>query len=194
MRYLQVAEEKESFTDSVWLAAAVTRIRLSSLFFSASTREAIVNIFPDRTEYLPLFLLLLYTFSHYRTWSGNYRQYMEEPDLSTLSAFTGFIFLCLVFLFFFHIMITHNRLFPQLHFFLHFHSFSVFKVFIHFSFIPHSSMFLIFLPHPLYSRLQHPAMQTQPVLKGSELLKPLLPFPLCRSGPQRKVGGERREE
>lgn len=74
-------------------------------------------------------------------------------------------------------------------FFLHFHSFSVFKVFIHFSFIPHSSMFLIFLPHPLYSRLQHPAMQTQPVLKGSELLKPLLPFPLCRSGPQRKVGG-----
>lgn len=48
------------------------------------------------------FLLLLYTFSHYRTWSGNYRQYMEEPDLSTLSAFTGFIFLCLVFCFFPH--------------------------------------------------------------------------------------------
>lgn len=36
-------------------------------------------------------------------------------------------------------------------------------------------------------------MLTQPVLRGSELLKSLLPFPLCRSGPQRKdreKGGE----
>lgn len=69
-------------------------------------------------------------------------------------------------------------------------TFFVFKVFIHFDFILHSFLFLIFLPLPLFPRLQHPAMLTQPVLRGSELLKPLLPFPLCTSGPQRKEQGK----
>lgn len=64
-----------------------------------------------------------------------------------------------------------------------------FTVFIHFRFILHASLFLILLPRPLHSPLQHPAMQTQPVLRGSELLKPLLPFPLCTTGLQRKEGG-----
>lgn len=44
--------------------------------------------------------------------------------------------------------------------------FFVFKVFIHFDFILHSFLFLIFLPRPLYSRLQLPAMLTQPALRG----------------------------
>lgn len=44
--------------------------------------------------------------------------------------------------------------------------FFVFKVLIHFDFILHSFLFLIFLPRPLYSRLQLPAMLTQPALRG----------------------------
>lgn len=67
----------------------------------------------------------------------------------------------------------------------------LFKVLIHFDSILHSSLFLIFPPRPLYSRLQHPAMQTQPVQRESELLKPPPPSPQCRSGPQRK---EERQE
>ena len=79
---------------------------------------------------------------------------------------------------------------PLLYFFLFgFRSIFLFKVFIHFEFILHASLFLIFLPRPLCSRLQRPAMQTQPVLRGSELLKPLLPVPPCSSGLQRKEAG-----
>lgn len=89
--------------------------------------------------------------------------------------------LCFFTVLFSHTLLSPHRLSPLLYFF-------VFKVFIHLDFILHSFLFLIFLSWPLYSCLQHPAMLTQPVLRGSELLKPLLPFPLCRSGPQRKDG------
>lgn len=71
--------------------------------------------------------------------------------------------------------------------------FFVFKVIIHFDFILHSFLFLIFLPRPLYSRLQLPAMLTQPALRGSELLKPLPPSPLWRSGPPREDWGRWRD-
>lgn len=72
--------------------------------------------------------------------------------------------------------------------------FFVFKIFIHFDFIFHSFLFLIFLARPLYSRPQLPAMPTQPALRGSELLKPPPPSPLWRSGPQREGWGRWRDQ
>lgn len=72
--------------------------------------------------------------------------------------------------------------------------FFVFKVFIHFDFILHSFLFLIFLPRPLYSCLQLLAMLTQPALRGSELLKPLSPSPPWRCGPQREEWGRWRDQ
>lgn len=125
-------------------------------------------------HYLTLFHLLRHTHGTRKSWLVPLKQ---SPP--------GFLSL----FWFFPIMITHNGRSLLLYFVFYFHSVFLFKVFIHFDFILHSSLFLIFLPRPLYSRLQHPAMQTQPVLRGSELLKLLLPFPLCRSGPQRKEGG-----
>lgn len=75
------------------------------------------------------------------------------------------------------------------------HSIFLFKVFIHFHFILHSSLFLIFPPRPLYSRLQHPTTQTQPVLRESELLKALLlPFPPRRDGKEGTEAGMRLDE
>lgn len=125
----------------------------------------------DRTTLL-LSLSLSYAFSPFRAYTRDLKELTFSPFSQSFC--------------FFHIMITHNRLSPQLCFFFCLHSTFLFKVFIHFDFILHSSLFLIFLPRPLYSCLQHPAMQTQPVLRGSELLKWLLPFPLCRSWLQRK--------
>lgn len=72
--------------------------------------------------------------------------------------------------------------------------FFVFKVVIHFDFILHSFLFLIFLPRLLYSCLQLPAMLTQPALRRSELLKPLPPSPLWRSGPPREDWGRWRDQ
>lgn len=89
-------------------------------------------------------------------------------------------------------MITHNRPEPLLHFLkLSFHLFSQ-------SLQPlqlHSSFLLVFnlSSSPSLFSPAAPYNANTTCSEGSELLKPLLLFPLCRSGPQRKDGGSERE-